>query len=571
MILVRHMNKFLFFICWTLVFTSCANLKKKKPVEHDAAYIHTFHEGVRFKLNGQNQEAIDKFNACLGIDEMDDAAHFALAQIYLNQENLDQAALHTLKASDIDPKNEHYQSELAFMYVESKKFPEAIAVFEKLLKKTPNNPTYYAGAAECYAQIGDAKKGLDLLNRMENNLGANPGIAIEKFKLLVSAKRDEEAITVLKNAKTKFSGEPMIIANLVDYYLQHKRFQEGFDLLKELVAVDPNNGMALLMLGDMQMQSGDSKNGLQNLKAAIKSDGPSIDQKMNILIALQGQAVMDPDMESLVLYMCKKYPKEAKAHSISGDYYFKVNQFVQAIESYKSAVACDPNVYPIWNQILLLEYQFQQFDSLAIDAEKCIGFFPTQALPYFVLGTALNQQRNFLKALTTLQTGIEYVLKDADLKAEFQGQIGEAEFGLKHTKEAISAYEKALSLSIKNSFVRNQYAYQLALHEVELVKAMEIIDEVLALFPDEPRYLDTKGLILFQQGKYPEAKTFFERACGGTEATDKLCAEHMGDVLFMLGKKDESMSYWLRAKELGSANKVLNEKITQKKYAKPVF
>jgi hypothetical protein len=39
----------------------------------------------------------------------------------------------------------------------------------------------------------------------------------------------------------------------------------------------------------------------------------------------------------------------------------------------------------------------------------------------------------------------------------------------------------------------------------------------------------------------------------------------------MLGKKDEALSYWLRAKELGSANKVLNEKITQKKYAKPVF
>ena len=280
---------------------------------------------------------------------------------------------------------------------------------------------------------------------------------------------------------------------------------------------------------------------------------------------------MDPDMESLVQYMCKKYPKEAKAHSISGDYYFKVNQFVQAIESYKAAVACDPNVYPIWNQILLLEYQYQQFDSLAIDAEKCIGFFPTQALPYFVFGTALNQQRNFQQSLTTLQTGIDYVLKDADLKAEFYGQIGEAEFGLKHTKEAIAAYDKALGLSVKNTFVRNQYAYQLAFHELELGKATQIIDEVLAQFPDEPRYLDTKGLILFQQGKYTEAKTYFERACGGKETTDKSCAEHLGDVLFMLGKKDEALSYWLRAKELGSANKVLNEKITQKKYAKPVF
>ena len=540
-------------------------------MEHDASYIHTFHEGVRFKLNGQDQEAIDKFNACLVIDEKDDAAHFALAQIYLDQENMDQAAFHTLKASDIDPKNEHYQSELAFMYVELKKFPEAIAVFEKLLKKTPNNTTYYAGAAECYTQMGDVKKGLDLLNRMENNLGSNPGIAIEKFKLLVAAHRDEEAITVLKNAKKKFEGEPMIIANLVDYYLQRKRFQEGFELLKELVAVDPNNGMALLMLGDMQMQSGDSKNGLQNLKAAIKSDGPSIDQKMNILMALQGQEVMDPDMESLVLYMRKKYPKDAKAHSITGDYYFKVNQIIEALDAYKSAVHCDPNVYPVWNQILLLEYQFQQFDSLAIDAEKCIGFFPTQALPYFVLGAALNQQGNFQKALTTLETGLDYVLKDADLKAEFQGQIGEAQFGLNHNKEALAAYESARTLAPQNAFVQNNYAFRLALHELDLLKAEKCIDELLLTFPNESRYLDTKGFVLFQQGKYSEAKTFFDRACGGSETNDKSCAEHLGDVLFMLGKKDEAMSYWLRAKELGSTNKALNEKITQKKYAKPVF
>jgi tetratricopeptide (TPR) repeat protein len=565
------MNRILSLLSCIFLLASCAGLKKKPALVHDAAYIRSFHEGVRLKLNGQNQEAIDKFNACLLIDQKDDAAHFALAQIYLNQENLDQAAVHTLKASELDPKNEHYQSELAFMYVELKRFQEATSVFDKLLKKAPNNQSYYAGAAECYAKMGDAKKGLDLLSRMENNLGANPGISIERFKLLVSLHRDEEAIQVLKNAKKKFTGEPMIIANLVDYYMQSKRFQEGFDLLKELVAVDPNNGMALLMLGDMQMQSGDTKNGLQNLKAAIKSDGPSIDQKMNILMALQGQEVMDPDMESLVLYMRTKYPKQAKAHSITGDYYFKVNQIVEALAAYKAAVRCDPNVYPIWNQILLLEYQFQQFDSLAVDAEKCSSFFPTQALPYFLQGTALNQQRKFEQALSILQTGFDYIVKDADLQAECQGQIGEAEFGLNHTKEGIAAYEKALKFTAKNTFVKNNYAYQLAFHELDLEKAIQIIDEALNELPNEGRYLDTKGLILFQQGKYAEAKSYFERACGAKESTDKTCVEHLGDVQFKLGKVDEAIVYWLRAKELGSANKTLNEKITQKKYAKPVY
>jgi tetratricopeptide (TPR) repeat protein len=170
-----------------------------------------------------------------------------------------------------------------------------------------------------------------------------------------------------------------------------------------------------------------------------------------------------------------------------------------------------------------------------------------------------------------LETGLDYVLNDSDLRAEFQAQIGEAQFGLNHLKEALAAYESARSLAPQNTFVKNKYAYRLALHELDLLKAEKIIDEVLLTFPNEPSYLETKGFILFQEGKYTEAKSFFERACGGAETKDKSCAEHLGDVLFMLGKKDEAMSYWLRAKELGSTNKVLNEKITQKKYAKPVF
>jgi tetratricopeptide (TPR) repeat protein len=565
------MNKLIAIFTFLLLVTSCAQLKKKTPVEHDSTYIRTFHEGVRFKLNGQYPEAIDKLNSCVLQDELDDAVHFALAQIYLEQNNLEQAAIHTKRASEIDPKNQHYQSELAFMYIELERYDLAVVVFEKLLKQAPTNQSFYAGASACYAKMGNTKKGLDLLSRMENNMGSNPGISIEKFKLLVAANRDEEGIAILFAAKKKFEGEPMIIANLVDYYLQHKRYQEGFDLLKELVEADPNNGMALLMLGDMQMQSGDIKNGLQNLKSAVKAEGPSLDQKMNVLIALQGQEVMDPDMESLVKYMQSKYPKESKAHSIAGDYYFKVNQIVEAIESYKMAVKFNPNVYPIWNQILALEYQYQQFDSLSIDAEKCIEFFPTQPLAYFLFGAALNQKREFKKALTSLQSGIDFVLKDDDLKAEFLGQMGEAEFGLLLTKDALADYEKALSLAPKNTFVKNNYAYQLALNELDLIKAEKLIKETLELFPSEPRYLDTYGFILFQQGKYAEAKASLEKACNMNSYQDKSCVEHLGDALFMLGYKDEAMVQWLRAKELGSTNKSLNEKITQKKYAKPVF
>ena len=111
------------------------------------------------------------------------------------------------------------------------------------------------------------------------------------------------------------------------------------------------------MLGDMEMQIGKEEEGFSHLKAAVKKEGISLDQKMEILISIQNIKMSDPDMESLVEYMVNRYPKEAKAHSIRGDFFFKANKLEEATRAYKKAVSCNPNLYPIWNQILLLEGQ----------------------------------------------------------------------------------------------------------------------------------------------------------------------------------------------------------------------
>jgi len=61
---------------------SCRTGKETKRV-HSSTFIKNFHEGVRLKLNFELEPAIDKFNLCLKEDPMDDASHFALAQLYL--------------------------------------------------------------------------------------------------------------------------------------------------------------------------------------------------------------------------------------------------------------------------------------------------------------------------------------------------------------------------------------------------------------------------------------------------------------------------------------------------------
>ncbi len=564
------MRKIIILLFLTSVFAACKSSKEPVTIGHSSNFIKNFHEGVRFKINGQIDEALSMFDKCLLEDEKDDATHFAMAQLFLMKEDVASAAIHTQKALDADPSNAYYQSELAFMYQELGQHQNAALAFEKLSKKNVQNVEFYLGAAENWAKDGKVTKAVEALNTMEKYTGSSPEIAIQKFRLYSIAKDEKMALQTLLDAKTKYPEEAKIIANLVDFYMQNKRYEEGMNMLKELTRVDPDNGLALMMLGEMQLQIGDEPNGLKNLKQSIKSDGPSLDQKMKILIALQENFASDKDLENLVDYMTIQYPKDAKAHSIKGDFYFKKNQEERALISYKNAVKCNPNLYPIWNQILILEYQNQQWDSLSVDSEKCLAYFPIQPMPYFTSGLSLIKKKMYKEAIEKLQNGLDIVVNDATLEAEILSQLGEANFALNNLEKGKEFYAKALLKQPKSLFIKNNFAYRLILHNTDLEIAQKFIDEIFTDKNNDARFLDTKGYLLFRQGKYAEALTIFEQS-NKLLPKDKIVLDHLGDCEFYLGKKDKAVEYWKEAKAEGSGNQVIDKKIQNKLYYDPIF
>jgi len=566
------MHKFLFYIALILSLTACKTVKNSasKKSEHSAEYIKTFHEGIRLKLNNEIDASIANFQRCLVLDPKDDAVHFALSQLFLMKNDLSNASFHTKKAVEIDPENSHYQTELAFMYEELKQFEQAAILFDKMSKKQVQNIDLYLGSVENWARAGKTSKAIESLNVMEKFIGSSPEIAVQKFRLYSIAKDDKNALQSLLDAYKKYPNEPNIIANLVDYYMQRNKYMEGMKFLNELVAVDSNNGLALMMLGEMQMQIGEMDKGLANLKKSIKSDGPNLDQKMNVLISIQKNFPADQDLFSLVDYMTIKYPKNAKSHSIKGDYYFKKNEIPLAIESYKNAVKNDPNLYPIWNQVLLLEYQNQMWDSLAVDSEKCITLYPIQPLPYFTSGIALIQAKKYQDAETRLQEALDLITNDPTLEAEILGQLGEVNFSLNKIEKGKDFYQKAILKQPKSLFLKNNFAYRLLLQNIELELAEKLIGEVLKEKSNDARFINTNAYLLFRQGKFSQALKLNEEA-NISLPNDKIILDHIGDCYFQLGQKENAVIYWQKAKSAGSTNQVIDKKIQTKTYYDPIF
>lgn len=567
-------KKILFGFIFLLILTACGSMKKSKNsevVKIDKAYISLFHEGVRLKMRGQSTEAIQTFEKCLAINSKDDAVWYALSGLYIQTNQAAKSIDAIKKAAAIDPANSWYEQELAYAYYSSENYVEASKSFHKLTQKEPKNVDWLFAYAESLMLSKDVSGAIRVLDKLEEQTGVNPELTLEKFRLYRQIKQDEKGVNEVKKALVDFPSHPQLLANLVDYYFEKRQSESAFQYLIKLAEADPTNGNAQMALAQYYDQKGNRKESYAALKKAFLSDDIPLDNKMKTLLSmLDAQVKIDSALVDLAQILTDKYPEDSKSHSIQGDIFLKNEQTKEALKSFQTALKYDQSKYAIWDQVLIMEYQSQDFEQLYIDSKKCSELFPTMIPPYLLHAISANQTKKYQEAIDVIDSGIDLIVNDNDMKSEFLAQKGEAYFKLKNNKEAVLIYEQAIQLAPEKLFIMNNFAYQSAIAKVNLVRAEELIGKVLASYPNDPRYLDTYGWILFQQGKFQDANTQFEKA-NTANPKDALVIEHLGDSQYQLGNKTEAVKLWESAKKLGASNKNLDKKIEQKRYDEPIY
>ena len=565
-----------FVVVLSLLLVGCSVVKKTETATAvisitDYAYIQHFHEGIRFKTTGQYDEAIRSFEQCLAVKQTDDAVYYALSQIYLGKKELAKSADCIQKAATIDPNNIWYAEELAYMYVDQKKYTQANVQFEKLIKNEPRNVEWMYSYAESLAKDGKWNEAIKALSKTEDLVGAQPELTIEKFRLYIQAKQTDKALNELLNARKKLPNDPQLLGTLVEFYFQTGNEVKGIALLEDLVNVSPENGRAHLALADVYRQKNDRIKSMEQLKLAFSCEDVDFETKMKILLTLlETNKSLDESVLNLVNQLVIDNPKEAKAHSIQGDFYLRLNKENDALNSYRKALEFDQNQYPIWNQVLLMEYQSGAFEILYNDSKKCLELFPTIPTIYLLNGVSAVQLKKHQEAIDILKVGKELVVNDPSIEAEMLGQIGEAYFCLNQVELGKENYKAAIAKDPQSLLLRNNYAYRLALAKIDLEYAYKLAKEISEMNPKSVHFIDTKGFVLFQMGNYGQALNYFELAY--TEgASDKLIIEHLGDAYFFTNEIPKALELWERALKMGATNKNLQKKITNKKYYDPIF
>ena len=101
-------------------------------------------------------------------------------------------------------------------------------------------------------------------------------------------------------------------------------------------------------------------------------------------------------------------------------------------------------------KILIYESENELYEMLFSDSKSGLEVYPSQPFLYHMNGWALNKLAKYNEAIAVLTIGIDFVIENIALEADFYEQLSMSYEGLNNKTEALKYKQKAEKLRIEN-------------------------------------------------------------------------------------------------------------------------
>jgi tetratricopeptide (TPR) repeat protein len=541
-------------------------LSEEKRIEFEYLFI----EGLKQKMLGNQEMAIQYFNGCLDINPQSATSLYELSGIYVLKGEIVSAKLLLEKAIQIDPSNKWYKLLLAQIYQGNNEYSKAGEIYAGLLQAEPDNVDYLYQSAMLSASSDQPKKALNAYNELERVVGYNEQIALARQQLYREMGENKKAYAEIQKLIDTFPDVPEYHGVMADMYKEDGKMEEALKHYHKVLEMDPSNGFVHFSLATFYLQDNKIDEGYSHARKGFSNPDVAIKTKIQLYLMLVNApdaiSLDDSDIEELVALIVEAHPDDARSYSIMADYLIQQKRSEEARDYMLKALDVSSDNYQLWEQLLMIDNELLDFESMAKHSEKAISLFPSQPLLYVLNAVANLQLKEYQKVLKSLESGQLYVADNKRMAGQFEMYRGEAYYNLGEKEKAFSSFDKAIGINSENYMALNNYAYYLSELGVELEKAEVMSGRVVQVHPDNPTYLDTHAWVLFKKGEYRLAKFYMDTAMqnGGDESD--VVIEHYGDIHYKLGDVENALKYWRQSLEMGNSSKLLKKKIEEKRY-----
>ncbi|MCF8326660.1 MAG: tetratricopeptide repeat protein [Bacteroidales bacterium] len=550
------------------LFHSAVDKEEKEEVTLDyqdsLAVTAKFIEGKKEALIGNNDKAIETYSEVLGKSPNHDAALFEMARMYSNLREFKSALVFAERAAKVDTGNIWYRKLLVDLYQRTGNLEQSRKQLRWLINTVDNNVTFYRDLYQVERYMGNYEDALETLDKIESIAGTTEKSLQRRIRILQEIEDYEKAAKYALELLEKDQTNPDYYRELIALYNKADKPKKALEIIQNFKESEKDEGWADLMLAKQYRKIGDKEASFQHLRQAVGNKELTIDAKVEVLMSYYSNPSRSDSLKKqediLLEELLKAHPKNPIAHSLMGDFYLKNNQNEKALASFEKVLEMDSTRYPVWEQILKLNFQQGKYEKTKHYAERAIELFPGKPILYFLKGNAHSRLSEPQKAIKTLENGL-YFISNKNLKMDFYASLGDQYNKIENYKASDNAFERALNIDPENTYVLNNYAYFLSVRGEKLSKAYKMSKKVVEKHPENATYLDTHGWVLFQQEKYEEALKYLDKALKNASNKSSEILEHYGDCLYMTGEKDKALQYWKKAYKKNKSLDRLKKKI----------
>jgi len=561
------------YVCFLLLTIGVTTAGAQSKNREDAVNDALFFDAIRANMDGDYPKAEQLYLSFL--KKMPDvaAAWHDLARIKVQTHELTMAEQYIQKAIALDKENAWYQETYADILVRQAKYEAAATVYTQLAKTQKRNADYLISAAVLYQKTGKYQEALSALNELEQSKGEYEELLLKKQELYLSMNDVQGAISVGRRLIALYPNEARFYAHLADVYESNRMDAEADKILQQMQEKFPNDPVVQLSVAENFRKKGDTAAYEQYVRRAITNKELDASSQMTLLAAYAQDALKDTSKLGEVVEMAGKIaaqrPTDASVQALYGDLLMMRRQTEPAAAQYKKAVAINPNLYNAWQQLLFAYIEPRDADSLIKWSEKAIRVFPNQLLVHYLNGIGYFNKKDYSRAIKAINRALDMGNdEDEEMTASMYTLLGDIYNATKEYARSDSSYEAAMRINPDDATLLNNYAYYLSVRKVRLKDAERMSKRSLELRPGEATFLDTYGWILFQEGKFAEAKKYIQEAIDSSgEAASGTLWEHLGDVEIKLGNTGKALENWQKAKQKGSDDlQKLDKKIRDKQF-----
>jgi tetratricopeptide (TPR) repeat protein len=377
-----------------------------------------------------------------------------LGDAYTQSHNLPKAEDAYRKAVELDPSELSHQRGLGQTLMSEEKYPEALAVYQRLTEIIPDDADIYLRMAQIYRELHQLDKAEDNLVKARQYAPGSLEVMYNEAMLYQSQGRNDDAIRVLSDAVTGIKAQPQSL---------------------------PSRGRSLSIL---YQQLGQLYRDTQNYQAAIYTY-----QEL-------GRLGEEEDRRSRLLLM---------------DVYRSAKDLPKALQTGKDAVAKYPNDIPIRSsEALLLGESGQTEEGVKMLRAQLTGK-PGDHEVYLNIAQVYERGRHYKEAEEAAKAAevLPGQARDNEMVWFLLGAIYERQ---KFFDRAEEQFKKVLAVNPRNAPVLNYYGYMLGDLGIRLDEAESLVQRALKEEPFSGAYLDSLGWIYLKENKFSDAEATLRQA-----------------------------------------------------------